>query len=472
MQNSVRVAVARTSCPIRLFRAAKLCRTGVIAAFLLGLVACDRKPPPGRHAPGQTPAPASTPTPKPTPEPTPTPVPTPYVPQKTLNVGNIFNGVNFKARLETAFGTTATAERGMPDSYTVEVTVKVKVPKPHRSIEDLRKLNDKIDTVLPGLKAMLENARVSPFFDDLYRRKVTTIRTNLDRLDQIISRHNFFDCETILELQNPKTKRRMLLVQADMDVDTDGTDGDRISQLDAGSRTFQPFTSYRWNKRTPNPNPCKPLWEKRIADNEARIKDPKTPAADARSLKLDTARLRKELQDLQLHSFLIGAADPFIVLPSQMANGGKNGFEPHIGDYCVVMVGDGLYPAIIGDSGPSTKIGEASLRICRQISPRANGEMRPVNDLKATYLIFPNSGDRNWGPPDLKQWNTRCDTLLKEFDDYTGELFAWDDITQPTVPPALVAPVPAPARGTSPQPAQSTPKTAPTLPPSRKEPPG
>ena len=80
------------------------------------------------------------------------------------------------------------------------------------------------------------------------RRKVTSIRTNLDRLDQLISRHNFFDCETILELQNPKTKRKALLIQADMDVDTDGTDGDRMPSFEPGSRTFQPFTSYRWKK--------------------------------------------------------------------------------------------------------------------------------------------------------------------------------------------------------------------------------
>ena len=395
-------------------------------------------------------------------------MPTPYVPQKTLNIGTIFNGIHFKAKLETNVGKTATAERETADSYSVEVTVKVNVPKPHRSIGDLRKLNDKIDTVLPGLEEMLASAKVSPVFDDLYRRKVTTIRTNLDHLDQLITRHNFFDCETILELQNPTTKRRMLLIQSDMDVDTDGTDGDRTPQLDGGSRTFQPFTSYRWKKRTPNPSPCTAIWEKRIADNEARIKDSKTAASEVQRMKSDNARMRAEVRDLQSFSFLIGGADPFIVLPSQMFTIGKSAFEPHMGDYCVVLIGEVFYPAIVGDAGPKTIIGEASLRMCRQINARSNGETRPVNDLKATYLIFPNSGDKTWGPPDLKEWFVRCDALLREFDDYGGDLFSWEDITKPPTPPAT--PTPPPVLNPAPAlPAAAAPKPAPTSPPSRRE---
>jgi hypothetical protein len=378
---------------------------------------------------------------------------------KTLNVGSIFNGINFKAKLETVPGTTASTDRKEPDAYTVEVSVKVSVPKPHRSIEELRKLNDKIDAVLPGLAPLLAEGKVSPVFDDLYRRKVTSIRANLDRLDQLLSRHNFFDCETILELQNPTTKRRVLLIQSDMDVDTDGTDGDRIPLVDSTSRTFQPFTSYRWKKRTPNPNPCVPIWEKRIADNEAKAKDPKTTPAEAQRLKSDTARLRMEVRDMQSHSYLIGAADPFIVLPTQMFSGRKSGFEPRIGDYCVVLVGEVLYPAIIGDAGPTAKIGEASLRLCKEVSARASGENRPINDLKATYLIFPSSGDKDWGPPDLKQWHARCDELMKEMGDYTGTLFEWEDITRPPVPPTPTptptpTPAPAPAPTPAPQPSQ------------------
>ena len=315
---------------------------------------------------------------------------------------------------------------------------------------------------MPELEAMLQTAKVSPDFDELYRRKVTSIRSNLDRLDQMISRHNFFDCETILELQNPKTKRKVLLVQADMDVDTDGADGDRMPTFDTSSRTYQPLTSYRWKKRTPAPNPCAPIWEKRIADNEQKIKDPKTPAADVQRLKSDNSRLRRELADMKAHSFLIGSKDPFIVLPSQMFNGRRSGFTPHIGDYCGVLAGEIFYPAIIGDAGPTTKIGEASLRLCREINPKANGDMRAVNDLKVTYLVFPNSAEKEMGPPDLLLWQTRCDVLLKEFGDYRGKFFLWQE---PPPPPSPVEPEtsPAPAAPPDAQPVTpgSTPATVP-----------
>ena len=429
---------------------------GVIA--LAGFAGCERKPEPMPETPTPAPTPTLRPTPAPTPTPTPapTPVPTPYVPQKTLNVGSIFNGIHFKAKLETVPGTTATAERNVADSYTVEVSVKVTVPKPHRSLAELAKLNEHIGTLMPGLDAMLTTAKVSPEFDELYRRKVTSIRTNLDRLDQLISRHNFFDCETMLELQNPKTKRKALMIQADMDVDTDGADGDRLPTFDASSRTFQPLTSYRWKKRTATPNPCAPIWEKRIADNEQKIKDPKM-AADVQRLKSENARLRAEVADMKAHSFLIGSLDPFIVLPTQMFNGRRSGYTPHIGDYCVVLAGDVFYPAILGDSGPTTKIGEASLRLCREINPKSNGDLRAVNDLKVTYIVFPGSAEKESAPPDLLLWQTRCDALLKELGDYKGKFFLWQEPPPPppVVPEAL--PVPAGTPPLTPPPSETKP---------------
>lgn len=447
-----------------LLRHAALC--GV--SFALCLTGCDQKPglpktPTPTPSPTATPAP--TPTPRPTPEPTPTPIPaptpepTPYVPQKTLNVGSIFNGIHFKTKLETVQGRTATAERNTSESYSVEVSVKVTVPKPHRNIEELSKLNANIATLLPGLTEMLGSAKVSPDYDDFYRRKVTSIRSNLDRLDQLISRHNFFDCETILELTNPKTKRKALLVQADMDVDTDGADGDRMPTFDTSSRTYQPMTTYRWKKRTPTPNPCVPIWEKRIGDNDLKIKDPKN-AADLQRLKSENARLRAEVADMKAHSFLIGSLDPFIVLPGQMVSGRRGGFTPRIGDYCLVLAGDVFYPAIIGDSGPTTKIGEASLRLCREINPKSNGDVRAVNDLKATYIVFPGTGEKETGPPNLLLWQTRCAALLDELGEHTGKFFMWQ---QPPPPPPPPTPTPAPASVAPANPAAPAPAAQPII---------
>ncbi len=457
-----------------MLRAVTIC--ALAAAVLSG---CNKSSQP----PTPTPPPV-TPTPPPTPAPTPkppTPEPTPYVPNKDIKVGSIFNGINYKVNFETIVGTTATAERAKQDSYTVEVTVKVDVPKPHTSLEELRKLNDKLDKALPGLAMLLPTAKVSRDFDELYRAKVTSIKTSLNRLDSLLTRHNFYDCETILELRHPETKRRALLIQADMDVDTDGTDGDRLFTADMSSRTFQPFTSYRWEKLTKVPNPCVAIWEKKIAENEAKLKEPKN--SETPRLKGENARLKLEIRDLEKYSYLIGVADPFVVLPGPMFGNLKEG--PSVGDYCVVIVGDTLYPAIVGDAGPGMKVGEASLRICKQILPQANGNYRPVTDLKATYLVFPGTAERPMVAPNYAQWRTRCEALLNEIGGWQGELFDWPDITRSAVPPPPPPPPPetppAPGAGTAPgQPAgtpaagtpEAKPPAAPTVPPGTAAPAG
>lgn len=382
---------------------------------------------------------------------------------KSLQTGTIFNGVTFKANIETVIGGTTTSERENAGAYTVEMNVRVNVPKPHKLLPELQKLTPSIDKLLPGLPGMMETAKVSPEFDELYRNKVTSLRSNLNRLDALLSRHNFYDCETILELTHPQTKRKALLVQSDMDVDTDGSDGDRIATVDTGnSRTFQPFTSYSWPKRTKTQNPVEPLWQKRITDNEAKLAKPEATETEKQRLRADNNRLRAEVRELQARSYLSGAFDPFIVLPTTMFAKNKTPFTPRIGDYCVLIVGDVIYPAILGDAGPTTKIGEASLRICREIRPGSSGESRAVNDLKVTYLVFTGSAEKDYAPPDYVKWRTRCDELLKEVGGYTGELFNWPDITKLAEPePPAVSPVPAvPAAGPQ-NPQQQQPKKAP-----------
>src|SRR4051812_10990999 len=76
-----------------------------------------------------------------TPPPVPTPPPTPFVPNKKLEVGRIFNGMQIRTTLETDWGTTATAERNDPASYAVDIQVKVRIPKPHQDLAELSKLN-------------------------------------------------------------------------------------------------------------------------------------------------------------------------------------------------------------------------------------------------------------------------------------------------------------------------------------------
>ena len=89
-------------------------------------------------------------------------------------------------------------------------------------------MNPELPRLLPGLAAMLTPDSVSPFFKELYDTKLKNLRENLVRLDQLLSRHNFYDCQTVLQLRHPETKRRAVLLQADMDVDADGSDSDRL----------------------------------------------------------------------------------------------------------------------------------------------------------------------------------------------------------------------------------------------------
>ena len=90
------------------------------------------------------------------------------------------------------------------------------------------KVSPDLGKLLPGLATMIKPEAVSPLFAQLYETKVRELRENLNRLDLLLSRHNFYDCQTVLALRHPESKRRALLFQADMDVDADGSDGDRV----------------------------------------------------------------------------------------------------------------------------------------------------------------------------------------------------------------------------------------------------
>ena len=158
---------------------------------------------------------------------------------------------------------------------------------------------------------------------------------------------------------------------------------------------------------------------------------------------------------LKRFSFLIGATDPYVVIPSAFARA-RDGAK--VGDYAVVIFGNGIYPALMGDIGPSDKAGEASLRMAKEINPLATPYSRPVSDLKVTYLIFPGTADTPFGPPDLDKIEARCQTLVNEMGGATVPLHHWQNI----IPP-LPTPTPSPSPSPS---ATSTTSPAPTGSPS------
>jgi glycosyl hydrolase group 75 (putative chitosanase) len=403
-----------------------------------------------RVAPAEIPA-------TPTPEPTPT---RPPVITGKLDTGKLFNGITLHSTVETTPGADATTERTQPDSYVLELRLQARVPSPNKTMEELAKVSPQLPTLLPGLASMFSPDPVSPLYVQLYDAKVRMLRENLARLDLLLSRHNFFDCQTVLQLQHPQTHRKVVLLQADMDVDADGSDGDRMPVGTGAPANFKPFTSYRWPKKTPGPNPYLAATEEALkrAENEYALAT--TTPVRKRELRNTIAQLHADVSTLKKYSFLIGATDPFIVVPGAFTHAPEP-VKP--GDYALAVFGDSIYPAIVGDVGPNDKVGEASLRIAKEINALSTAYNRPVSDLKVTYVVFPGTADKAVGPPDLEKLQARCETLVKEIGGASVPLHHWENIIPPSPTPSPT-PSPLPSPTVTPSPSSTTSLTGSALP--------
>ena len=392
--------------------------------------------------------------PTPTPEPSPTRAP---VITGKIETSKIFNGITVHSSVDTPPGSDASSERSNPDSYVLDLKLLARYPEPNKSVEELAKVTPQLPTLLPGLAAMAGPNAVSPMYKELYNNKVKVLRDNLSRLDLLLSRHNFYDCQTILLLQHPQSHRKAVLLQADMDVDADGSDSDRMPAGPAVTTNFKPFTSYKWQKKTPAPNPYLPAIEERLKKAEEDAAAKTTTADRKRELRGAITQLRDEVATLKKFSFLIGAADPYIVIPGLVARSK----EAKVGDFAVVVFGDKIYPALVGDVGPNDKTGEASLRIAKEINNQATPYNRPVSDLKVTYLIFGGTAETPFGPPDLDKIQARCQALLDEIGGATVPLHHWDNIIPPPpTPTPSVTPTPTPTPGPSVAPEFGSPSSA------------
>ena len=364
-----------------------------------------------------------------------------------METAKLFNGMEIRSKVTTVEGLPAVVERKTPDAYTLELDVQVRVPQAAQTLEQLATADPLLSSLLPGLKDEIPTSKVSNFYHGLYQLKVDAVNRTLARLDQIVSRHNFFDCNTILELQDHKTNRKALLIQSDMDVNADGSDADRSSDVEGSTANFQPFTSYRWPKKTSKTSQFVPEREEKLKQLQSEFETKTTTPERRKVLKDQIEQLQREVNDLKKYSFLVAKADPYVVLPGFMFRQPNHPFQPKLGD-CVVVIYQGkLYPALLGDIGPSYKIGEASLRICSQLDPRSNAYNRPASDLNITYIVFPGSAEEPPGPPDLPKLHDRCSTLLNEIGGYSGELWTWEDI--------LSKPSPSPSPSGSPSPSPS-----------------
>ena len=348
----------------------------------------------------------------------------------------------------------ASADRKESGAYKVEITLRLQLPRPATTLEDILSNKPELVATLPTLASLLDNARVSPFFAKFYDLKVRDVRRKQANLDSILSRHNFYDCETMLELENPATSRRALLVLSDMDVNTDGSDGDRNVAVDGSSMFFLPQTSYRWPKQTDRVNPFLPIEEKKLADFQAELAKPGLKPSRIREIEDGIDLAKRRIHDLKKWSFLVSSVDPFIVLPGFIMRDHSGPFVPKIGDYAVVIHEGHAYPAILGDSGPSHKAGEASLLLCRELNGRSSSLSRPISDLKVAYLVFPGSAESENTPPDLEKWRAKCQTLVDELGGLGVEMHTWPNLVQPW-PTPTPSPEPVPALNPSPPPPDS-----------------
>lgn len=361
------------------------------------------------------------------------PLPEEFIPRKDVDVAKLFNGITVKTNLITEQGGFASLERLDPESYRAEFQLSIRVPKANQTLDELSRINKNLPAILPGLGAMLPAAKVSGFYHKLYENKTNRVQNDLTRLNKILDRHNFYDTETILELTHPTTQRRALLVQSEMDVVADGSDGDRMPTLEEYiylSDYYQPFTSYAWAKTTKTPNPLLAKWEERLQKAQEEFAKKGLSSSRNRELKVMIDQLKLEVSDFKVRSSLIADKDPFIVI-SLLFRGyaDQNKFTPQIGDYAAVIHEGKIYPAICGDYGPSFKMGEASLLMAKTINPKATPYIRPESDLKVTYLIFPGTAEKERSAPDLAKWREKCLALLGEVGGVGAgfELHTWED---------------------------------------------
>lgn len=354
------------------------------------------------------------------------------------DIRNLRAGIPLKTEVKIEKGGLASKERTTADSYVAEYTLKLRLPAPAKTMAELEASNPKLGALLPGLAPMVAQAEVSPWYFKLYDNKAERLKQDATALNELLTKHNLYDCETILNLRAPGG-RKVFLMQAEMDVVADGSDGDRLATMPdeiVNSSNYQPFTSYGWPKKTQTPNPMIAGWERRIAAAEKEIADRATTADRKKWLRERVAFLKRGITDLKSRSFLVAEYDPFIVIPVNILGSSSDPYAPNVGDFALVVFGEKIVPAVVGDGGPAYKVGEASLRIAKELNSRATPYNRPVSDLKVTYVVFPGSRDAERGPPHYEAWRSRCQALVQEIGGLGAgaQILEWKDLLAP--PPA------------------------------------
>jgi hypothetical protein len=338
------------------------------------------------------------------------------LPRGNYEVIKMANGAVIEAQVKSNTGTNcAIMTAALPEDYRLNLTLHVSIPKPATTLPELAVATPELPQALPHLEEMIPTSpegekKASSFFATLFENKIKSLQHRLQHLEQLFPRESLYDCQTILTLTNKKNGTVVLLVQAIMNVNTDGSDGDRQIPLEKLSNLYQPQTNYRWPKITSCVNPNLHQVEEQLAQAKSTITNTTLTLDQKNKIQEQITNKEQTILELQRWSFLIASADPFIVLPKFMIDP-KDHESAALGDYAVILYQNTLYPAIVGDIGPSSKIGEASLRICRALDPRSGADHRPASSPHISYFIFPKSADASMSPPNYAHWSQRCHEL-------------------------------------------------------------
>ena len=220
-------------------------------------------------------------------------------------------------------------------------------------------------------------------FAQLYETKVRELRENLNRLDLLLSRHNFYDCQTVLALSTRKAnaarcsfRRTWTWMQmAPMVI------GFRLATACRRRSNRSPVFAGEKNRIVPIPT-C----QESKSDCIALELEQKTATPERkRDLKNAVTELRDEIAAMKKYSYLIGTYDPFIVVPASFTKGSD---AAHVGDYAFVIAGSTIYPAIVGDVGPNDRVGEASLRIAKEVNALSNPNNRADQRIESDLHRF------------------------------------------------------------------------------------
>jgi Fungal chitosanase of glycosyl hydrolase group 75 len=121
-----------------------------------------------------------------------------------------------------------------------------------------------------------------------------------------------------------------------------------------------------------------------------------------------TALANPAFPEASPYRYLDSESIPFIVLPGQHSNGAK------LGDVALVYntrTEDNCY-AVYGDVGPTSKIGEGSMRLAEALKVSSSPKSGGTESKSIVYLVFPGSVGA-WKPPSV--WFDAANTLFKSW---------------------------------------------------------